>query len=163
MLRLRAGAHIAVVGGGPAGSGFALFALQMHSSGSTRRYVVVGDAAGLVRAFKGKGINSACESAAWAAECILTHGISAQAFRQGYLPRSRAIMQDIPYGRLARQVVIWMSFLRQVDRGIELAERWPPLRRALFAAVSGSMPYRAITLDLVRALLPLFRSRQSRR
>ncbi len=127
------------------------------------RYVVVGDAAGLVRAFKGKGINSACETAAWAAECILTHGISAEAFRRGYLPRCRAIIRDIPYGRLARQVVIWASYLRQVDRAIDLAERWPPLRQALFAAVSGSMTYRDIIFGLMRALFRFSRSRQSSR
>ena len=127
------------------------------------RYVVVGDAAGLVRAFKGKGINSACETAAWAAESILTWGISAEAFRRGYLPRCRAIIRDIPYGRLARQVVIWTSFLRQVDRALALAEKWPPLRQALFAAVSGSLPYRDIVRDLLYALLRLSRNRHKRR
>ncbi len=119
------------------------------------RYVVVGDAAGLVRAFKGKGINAACRTGAWAARAIMSEGISAEAFRRGYLPHCRPTLKDIPYGRLARQVVIWVSALRQVDRALALAERSPALRRALLAAVSGSLPYRDIVFGLARAALGL--------
>ena len=43
------------------------------------RFVVVGDAAGLVRAFKGKGVTTAVITGIRAAETILQHGISAWA------------------------------------------------------------------------------------
>ena len=43
------------------------------------RYVMIGDAAGLVRAFKGKGVTTAVMTGIRAAETILNHGISHQA------------------------------------------------------------------------------------
>ena len=115
------------------------------------RYITVGDAAGLVRAFKGKGINSACQTGAWAARAILMAGISAQAFKDSYVQDCQAILRDIPYGHLVRQVVINMSRLHQVDRALVVAERYPALRQALFNAVSGRQPYREIILRLLRS------------
>jgi len=115
------------------------------------RYVTIGDAAGLVRAFKGKGINSACLTGLWAARAILNVGISAQAFEGSYVRDCRAILQDIPYGHLVRQVVIHASRLRLVDRVLTLAEDHPALRQALFDAVSGHRPYRTIIRQLAAA------------
>jgi flavin-dependent dehydrogenase len=59
---------------------------------------MVGDAAGLVRAFKGKGVTSAIQTGVRAAETILHHGISAAAF-QSYRAANRDILADLPYGR----------------------------------------------------------------
>jgi flavin-dependent dehydrogenase len=115
------------------------------------RYVTVGDAAGLVRAFKGKGINSALLTGVWAARAILMAGISARALQQSYVRDCQEILRDIPYGHLVRQVVINMSRLHQVDRALALAERSPTLREALFNAVSGRQPYREIILRLLRS------------
>ncbi|RME45172.1 MAG: NAD(P)/FAD-dependent oxidoreductase [Chloroflexi bacterium] len=113
------------------------------------RYVTVGDAAGLVRAFKGKGINSACLTGLWAARAILTAGISARAFERSYVQDCREILSDIPYGHLVRQIVINASRLHQVDRALALAEDRPILRQALFDAVSGRQPYRTIIRNLL--------------
>ncbi len=44
------------------------------------RYVLVGDAAGLVRPFKGKGINSAIQSGVDAASVMMNEGITKTAF-----------------------------------------------------------------------------------
>jgi flavin-dependent dehydrogenase len=115
------------------------------------RYVTIGDAAGLVRAFKGKGINSACLTGLWAARTIMTAGISASAFERSYIPACQEILCDIPYGHLVRQVVINASRLRLVDTGLALAEDHPALRQALFDAVSGHQPYRRIIWKLLSA------------
>jgi len=129
------------------------------------RYVTIGDAAGLVRAFKGKGINSACLTGLWAAQAILTAGISANAFEHSYGRDCQEILSDIPYGRLVRQMVINASRLRLIDPALALAENHPALRRALFDAVSGHQPYRTIFRDLLSSLAgwrPWRRSRSQR-
>ncbi len=46
------------------------------------RYVTIGDAAGLIRPFKGKGINSACLTGAYAASCMVHAGVSKAAFER---------------------------------------------------------------------------------
>lgn len=115
------------------------------------RYVTIGDAAGLVRAFKSKGINSACLTGLWAARAIITVGISAQAFEHSYVRDCQEILRDIPYGHLMRHLVINASRLRQMDLALALAEDHPALRRALFDAVSGHRPYRSIIGELLAA------------
>ena len=113
------------------------------------RYVTIGDAAGLVRAFKGKGINSACLTGLWAARSILTVGMSARAFEHSYVQDCQDILRDIPYGHLMRHIVIHASRLRLVDHVLALAENRPALRQALFDAVSGNQPYRTIVWELL--------------
>ncbi len=113
------------------------------------RYVIVGDAAGLVRAFKGKGINSACLGGLWAARCIMRAGISHAAFADDYVNSCHEILRDIPYGKAVRQLVILGSRLDLVDRALAVAEQEPTLRQALFDAVSGDRNYR----DIVQSLL----------
>jgi flavin-dependent dehydrogenase len=117
------------------------------------RYVTVGDAAGLVRAFKGKGINSACRTGLWAAQAILTAGISAGAFERSYRRDCQEILSDIPYGHLVRQAVIHASRLRLIDPALALAENRPAVRQALFDAVSGHQPYRTIFKNLVTSMV----------
>jgi flavin-dependent dehydrogenase len=112
------------------------------------RYVTIGDAAGLVRAFKGKGIKLACVTGLWAARAIMTVGVSARAFEHSYVRDCQEILSDIPYGHLVRHLVINASRLGQVDLVLALAEDHPALRQALFDAVSGHRSYRSI----IRAL-----------
>ena len=69
------------------------------------RFVIVGDAAGLVRAFKGKGVTSAIQTGIRAAEVILREGISAGAL-QAYHTANRDILEDLPYGRAMRHMAI---------------------------------------------------------
>jgi flavin-dependent dehydrogenase len=117
------------------------------------RYVTIGDAAGLVRAFKGKGINSACLTGLWAAQAILTAGVSASAFEHSYGRNCQEILSDIPYGHLVRQMAIHASRLRLIDPALAIAENRPALRQALFDAVSGHQPYRTIFRDLLSSLV----------
>ncbi len=114
------------------------------------RYVVVGDAAGLVRAFKGKGVNSACLSGLWAAETILTRGISCAAFADAYIRACREIITDLPYGRAMRLLAITAAAWHLMDPIIAAARTEPTLRTALFDAVSGRRPYRDSVHELLR-------------
>ncbi len=114
------------------------------------RYVVVGDAAGLVRAFKGKGVNSACLSGLWAAESMLTHGISHAAFAEGYARACAETVTDLPYGRAVRLLAIVGATQHLLDPLIIVSRHEPILRTALFDAVSGHRSYRAIVGELLR-------------
>ena len=125
------------------------FPISIARSFYGNRYVLVGDAAGLVRAFKGKGINSACLSGIWAAQCMLRSGVSRQAFADDYVNSCHAILIDLPYGKAVRRLVILGSRLGLVDSAIATAEREPALQQALFDAVSGHRNYRDIILDLL--------------
>ncbi len=107
------------------------------------RYVLVGDGAGLVRPFKGKGVNSALVTGLWAAQTMLRAGISEVAFQQ-YHYAAREIIDDLPYGQAMRALTSGLSRWRLFDTVIAVAERDARLRRALFDAVSAHRPYRAI-------------------
>ncbi len=111
------------------------------------RWVVVGDAAGLVRPFKGKGVTSALLTGARAARTILCDGISQRAFCQ-YRRACRDIIDDLPYGRAMRALAMGLRKWNLLDSVIALAERDARLRRALFGAVSAQSTYRAIVHDL---------------
>ena len=113
------------------------------------RYVCLGDAAGLVRAFKGKGVNSACQTAVWAAETALKVGISRLAFDNHYRPACHLILNDLPYGRAIRRLAIVGSRLGLMDHLIAIAEQEPVLQHALFDAVSAHRSYQAITADVL--------------
>ena len=107
------------------------------------RFVIVGDAAGLVRAFKGKGVTSAIQTGIRAAEVILHRGISASAF-QAYHAANRDITEDLPYGQAMRQFAIFAARIGLMDVILQAAEKDIGLRRALFDAVSAHRPYRDV-------------------
>lgn len=107
------------------------------------RYVLVGDASGLVRAFKGKGITSAVQTGIRAARAILYTGISAAAFKS-YLSANRDIADDIPYGQFMRRFTILAARSGLMDRVLLAAQGDAGLRHALFAAVSGHETYRRV-------------------
>ena len=107
------------------------------------RYVTVGDASGLVRPFKGKGVTAGVSTAIKAANTMLTRGISEEAFG-AYYRQCRDVTGDLPYGRAVRWAVVLGSKLRLLPPVVKLAETQPALRSALFAAASGSKPYRQI-------------------
>ena len=73
------------------------------------RYVMIGDAAGLVRALKGKGVTTAVLTGIRAAETILNHGYTREAFHQHYRTANQDIIQDLPYGRAMRVLTIFMA------------------------------------------------------
>lgn len=108
------------------------------------RYVMVGDAAGLVRAFKGKGVTTAMITGIRAAETIMQAGISERAFRAHFQRANRDITSDLPYGRIMRLVAIAMARYKLLDPVVRAARQDPNLRQALFDAVSASAPYRDV-------------------
>lgn len=108
------------------------------------RYVMVGDAAGLVRAFKGKGVTSAVLTGIRAAETILRDGYSKNAFHQGYRFANQDIIEDLPYGRSMRSMVILLSRYGLLDPVIRAAHYNPVLRSALLDAVSAGAPYKQV-------------------
>lgn len=108
------------------------------------RCVVVGDAAGLLRSFKGKGVTYACLTGLWAAHTILREGFSREALRNNYLPRCQEILDDIPYGHLMRWLAIQGAAYGLLDMVIELARHDPGLQRALFDSVSANRLYKEI-------------------
>lgn len=121
------------------------------------RFVMVGDAAGLVRAFKGKGVTSAIQTGMRAAQVILQDGISAHAF-QSYRAANRDIIGDLPYGQAMRHLTILASRFGLMDAILRAAETDLMLRHALFDAVSAHRPYRDVIREgfskaSVRAML----------
>jgi flavin-dependent dehydrogenase len=125
------------------------------------RYVVVGDAAGLVRAFKGKGVTTAVITGIRAAETILQHGISEMAFREHYYASNKDIIQDLPYGQAMRYFTIFLARFHLLDPVIRAAQNNPALQSALFDAASAHAPYRhviqqSLHLNIVYAVLRAF-------
>ncbi len=109
------------------------------------RFVMVGDAAGLVRAFKGKGVTTAIQTGLRAAGVILHEGLSARAF-QTYRAANHDIISDLPYGQAMRRFTILLSRFGLMDIVLQAAESDAKLRQALFDSVSAHRPYR----DVVR-------------
>ncbi len=108
------------------------------------RYVLVGDAAGLVRAFKGKGVTNAVITGIRAAETILHHGISGAAFSDHYRAANQDIIRDLPYGQAMRHVTNFLTHYQLVDPVIRAAKNNPSLQSALFDAVSAHAPYHQV-------------------
>jgi flavin-dependent dehydrogenase len=105
------------------------------------RYVMIGDAAGLNRPFKGKGINSAILTGIRAAEAIVNKGFSQDALSE-YLKSCRELTDDIPYGRILRFITNLVSRLGLLDGVLETAKSEPALRKAFFNIVSGQETYK---------------------
>lgn len=124
------------------------------------RYVMVGDAAGLVRAFKGKGVTSAVQTGIRAAEVILRHGISHAAFERHYRAANRDITHDLPYGQFVRLLTIHAARWGLMKPVVRAADSRPELQSALFGAVSGYDPYANVLRRVLRptALMAILRA-----
>ena len=107
------------------------------------RYITVGDAAGLVRPFKGKGINSALLSGMRAARVLLQNGVSEEGFKE-YLSLNHEVIEDIPYGKAVRITANLLSNTHLLDYLILLSAKEEPLQKALFNSVSAHKPYKVI-------------------
>jgi len=116
------------------------------------RYVTIGDAAGLVRPFKGKGITSAAQTGIRAASTILDLGVSEQAFRH-YYAECAEITHDIWYGRAIRFLARLVSKRLSLDPILQQARRDPDLQRALYLCVSAQDTYRNIVHSSLRLRL----------
>ncbi len=133
------------------------------------RWVVVGDASGLLRPFKGKGINMAIRSGGIAAQCLVTNGVGKQAFRP-LIEAFSEIIRDRPWGLLARWAVRSVGRTIGWDPFIVAARGDAKLRGALFDAVSGRSTFRSILLRMLASpglwtntLSAVFFRRRSRR
>lgn len=110
------------------------------------RYVVIGDAAGLVRPFKGKGVNAGLLSGARAAEAMMNFGISKEALHV-FCQLNTEITEDLLYGRILRRLVILGANHGLLDAVITLSQQDPKLRRALFNCVSGHKSFKSIWME----------------
>ncbi len=124
------------------------------------RYVLVGDAAGLVRAFKGKGVTSAVLTGMRAAETIFQVGISESAFADHYAAANRDITGDLLYGQGMRLLVRLSARLGLMDPVLRAARNSATIQEALFGAVSGYTTYRKVLRGMLRpaAVLAILRA-----
>jgi flavin-dependent dehydrogenase len=119
------------------------------------RYVMIGDAAGLIRPFKGKGINSACLTGIFAANCILNHGVTRRAFHDHFMKDCEVFTRDLPYGRLARLLVKLAVHFRFMDHVLKIGKSDPVFMRCLFDSVTGHRAYRDIFIETVSVSLTI--------
>ncbi|MBU0517956.1 hypothetical protein KJ564_03345 [bacterium] len=99
------------------------------------RFVTLGDAAGMVRPFKGKGVNSGIITGIKAAQVMMTVGISGKAFNQ-YHRMCSNIVNDLPYGKILRQLTHTMARLNLIDPILEMAKTNEAVGKVLFDCVS---------------------------
>jgi len=125
------------------------------------RYLVVGDATGWMRPFKGKGINMAIHTGILAAEAIVEDGINASAFRQ-YEERTRTLREDYMYGTWMRHLCKAGEIAGTLGTVLTMAKLDQDVHDALFNAVSGHDSFRnifrryarpAVLADVVRNFL----------
>ena len=113
-----------------------------------RRYVLVGDATGWMRPFKGKGINTAIITGLRAADTIFEHGFSREAF-ESYAKGCADLRRDYYYGLTVRHLCRLGRSLGLFDSTLRVAASDPRLREILYMAVSGEDSYRDIFLRLM--------------
>ncbi|ODS34782.1 MAG: putative geranylgeranyl reductase [Candidatus Scalindua rubra] len=142
------------------------FAMQRHELSYSRwqfptspaknlfgdRYVTVGDAAGIIRAFKGKGVNTACITGIRAAEVMMDVGISREAFKDYYDSFSE-ITGDLPYGKTVRRLATFSAHYGLFSPMVKLAKEDKTFRIALFDSVAGSKMFKRIIFDTLNAHL----------
>ncbi len=108
------------------------------------RYVTIGDAAGLIRPFKGKGINSAILTGSFAARCILNAGVSRQAFKDVYMKDCEVFTQDLYYGKAMRLLANFSSRFGFMDRVLKIAQNDPVFMECMFNCVTAHKTYKDI-------------------
>ncbi len=111
------------------------------------RFAAVGDATGLIRPYKGKGINVALETGAKAAEIMINNGISASAL-SAYPGAFAHLRADFFYGRLFRLLVILSIKTGFVEQVMTMAKSDPYLRDVLFKVVSGEGTYHEVVHEI---------------
>lgn len=105
------------------------------------RYIMIGDAAGMMRPFKGKGINSAIITGDYAARTIIQKGIKRENL-QFYYSLCNEITEDIPYGKMVRFLVNFTSNFGLMDHILSFAKDNEELKEFLFYCVSGQKSYK---------------------
>lgn len=111
------------------------------------RFIAVGDSTGLIRPYKGKGINVALETGAKAAEIMIHDGVSASAL-SAYVKAFDHLYADFLYGRIFRLLVIVSIKTGFIERILSMAKTDPRLRDILFKVVSGEGTYRDVVHEI---------------
>jgi flavin-dependent dehydrogenase len=111
------------------------------------RFAAAGDATGLIRPYKGKGINVALQTGARAAEVMVRNGVSASDLA-AYPTAFDHLRADFLYGRLFRMLVILSIKTGFVEQVISMAHSDTHLRNILFKVVSGEGTYRDVIREL---------------
>jgi len=113
------------------------------------RYLVVGDATGWMRPFKGKGINLAIHTGVLAAETIVENGIGSASFRR-YEERTRELREDYSYGTWMRHLCKAGEIAGTLGTVLSMAKVDQGVHDALFNAVSGHDSFRNIFRQYAR-------------
>ncbi len=111
------------------------------------RYVMIGDSAGLMRPFKGKGINSAINTGIYSACSIMQHGVSKRAFAENFYQNCQELTEDLPYVRAVRVLTNMATRFKFMDHMIAVAAERPDFMKAMFSSVSGHDPYKKIIME----------------
>jgi flavin-dependent dehydrogenase len=124
------------------------FPISLASRFYGNRYICLGDSAGLVRPFKGKGINSGFMTGYHAAKVMMEYGISKRRFSH-FREGSKEIQDDLIYGRVLRRLAKFASNRKLIDPILNLAEREPAVKLALFNCVSAHKNFKEIYKDSI--------------
>jgi len=112
------------------------------------RYILVGDATGWMRPFKGKGINTAMITGIRAADTLFEHGFSRDAMEK-YAQSCADLRRDYYYGLAVRHMSRIGRSLGLFDSTLRVAGSDRRLQEILYLAVSGEESYRNIFLKLL--------------
>jgi flavin-dependent dehydrogenase len=107
------------------------------------RYLLVGDATGWIRPFKGKGINTAIFTGLKAAETIIHYGISKRAL-ENYELSCKKLREDFIYGLCVRYITKLSCRTGLFKAMILMAQIDPQMYEAFYSAVSGQDSYKNI-------------------
>lgn len=107
------------------------------------RFAAVGDVTGWLRPFKGKGINTAVITGIRAAETILRHGISRDAFIN-YERECKNLTEAYRFGIAARFLLGFCKRTKTFDPILDLAKMDLELYDILYQCISGETLYREI-------------------
>src|SRR3990167_7702650 len=107
------------------------------------RYVMVGDATGWIRPFKGKGINTAIFTGLKAAETIIHYGISKRAL-ENYTSNCKELADDFIYGLVVRYMTKLACRTGLFKVLMLMAQIDPQMYDAFYNAVSGQDSYKNI-------------------
>ena len=113
------------------------------------RAITIGDASGMLRPLKGKGISTGIITGVEAARTMLEVGISKKAFDEFYR-RCQTITREFSYGIFLRHLYRLSEKLDALDAVVGLARREPMLYRAFYDMVSGEGSYKEIVLRSAR-------------
>ncbi len=126
-------------------------------------YVIIGDAAGIVRPFKGKGIYSAIISGKIAAETIVKYGTTAPIIKRFFIdnPQISKILKDYKYGEITRRLTIQASHLNLLKYVIAYAKKSKIFEAALYSAVSANRLYKDIIFSVIKELIHFHKKNES--